>query len=195
MLLPVVHVPPIVEPAAEHTPDPPRKVGTGTAIADRRWALPFLHDFRLHRDVSRACRAAGIERGAAYEFRKASEEFRAAWDDAAERAVDDLEAATFDRAVRGWEEPVFHKGQRVRFTDDQGNVVWASIRRFDNTLSWKMLQAHRPDRYRFGVDAFGTDGPAGIAKALRDTMREMRASVDGPPADPAAPTPPAEGTA
>lgn len=83
------------------------------------WRPVFLEALRNSANIRVACRAAGISRQAAYKARAASEEFRAAWDEALEDAIDMLEAIAQDRA-----------------------------RKQSDTLMIFLLKAHRPEKYR-----------------------------------------------
>jgi len=61
----------------------------------------FLSALRDSANVSEAARAAGLGRQTVYEWRADDQDFAAAWDEAAEAALDDLEKVAWDRA-RGW---------------------------------------------------------------------------------------------
>lgn len=78
----------------------------------------FLAQLRLSPNVSAAARAGGFGRNAAYEWRKDDEEFAAAWDEALDEAIDNLEATAYERAST---------------TSDR--------------LAEVLLKAHRPDKY------------------------------------------------
>jgi len=59
----------------------------------------FLDVFSESCNVSEACRAAGIGRTAAYDWRNDDETFRKAWDEAEQTAIDKLEKVAWDRAT------------------------------------------------------------------------------------------------
>jgi hypothetical protein len=145
----------------------------------RDWTRDWLASFEQTRSVSIACRAAHVGRTTAYRKRESNKRFRERWDEIEATMVDDLEVSTFARAVTGWGEPVFWQGRRITEFDPQtGKQRPVEIRRFDNTLSWRMLQARRPERYRFGLEAMDASETANV---IRDTLRLMRGSVQGPP--------------
>jgi len=48
-------------------------------------------------NVAAGCRAAGIDRRTAYNWRADDEDFAKAWDDALQNCLDSLEGALFDR--------------------------------------------------------------------------------------------------
>lgn len=59
----------------------------------------FLATLRDTCNVSASCRAAMIGRSAAYDWRRDDPDFRAAWDEAEEEAVDKLEEVARKRAI------------------------------------------------------------------------------------------------
>jgi hypothetical protein len=61
--------------------------------------------------------------------------------------TEDIEAELHRRAVTGWEEPVYQKGARVMDTDEAGNPVKASIRKFSDNLLLARARAVLP-QYR-----------------------------------------------
>ena len=63
--------------------------------------------------------------------------FAAAWDDALEAAVDQLEAEARHRAIDGVEQPHFHQGK-----------VCGTVRKYSDALLMFLLRAHRPETYR-----------------------------------------------
>lgn len=83
------------------------------------WREPFLAALRNSGNVRASCLAAGVSRPVAYDHRKRSAKFRAAWDDAMEDAIDVLEAEARKRA-----------------------------RASSDTLLIFLLKAHRPQLYR-----------------------------------------------
>jgi hypothetical protein len=71
-----------------------------------------------------------------YRLRAQSESFRAAWDEAMNQALDDLEAVLLDRAAHGVEKPVFYGGKPC-----------GSVRQYSDTLAMFILRAKRPQTY------------------------------------------------
>jgi hypothetical protein len=84
------------------------------------WRPKFLEALRNSANVRASCQAAGIARVTAYHHRALYPGFAEEWDEALEEACDALEAVARDRAIRG----------RSDF------------------LLYKLLQAHRPEKYR-----------------------------------------------
>ena len=108
---------------------------------EKRWQEKFLAALTNTSNVRASCQAAGIDRHTAYNHRKRSKEFAAAWDKALEDAVDLLEAEAWRRAAKGVEEPVFYKGQPT-----------GTIRRYSDTLLIFLMKANRPEKYRDNYD-------------------------------------------
>lgn len=94
---------------------------TSTQRPSGDWRLPFLAVLRREGNVREACRAAGVSRQVAYRRRNQDSEFRAAWDEARDEAIDQLEEVAFERA-----------------------------RRASDTLLIFLLKSHRPTVYRPG---------------------------------------------
>jgi len=88
-------------------------------------------------NVSRACQTIGITRATAYNWRDADPEFAQRWDDAVEAGTDTIVEEIGRRAVEGWTEPVFYKGD-----------ICGEIRKYSNTLAMFLAKAHRPEKYR-----------------------------------------------
>ena len=71
-----------------------------TSRTDRAREI-FLTTLRDTCNVSASARAAKMGRRTVYDWRDADPEFAAAWDEAEEEAVDDLEKVARDRAIDG----------------------------------------------------------------------------------------------
>lgn len=87
-------------------------------------------------NVSEACRAAGIGRSSAYEWREADPEFAAAWEEAEQEAADKLEREAWRRAVEGTDKPVIYQGE---ITD--------TFKEYSDRMLEVLLKAHKP-KYR-----------------------------------------------
>jgi len=121
------------------------------------WRPKFLEALRNSANVRASCQAAGIARVTAYHHRALYPNFAEEWDEALEEACDALEAVARDRAIRG----------RSDF------------------LLYKLLQAHRPEKYRqqplaiaqaTAVSDAGAVAARARAEALTDT--EWQAFID-----------------
>jgi hypothetical protein len=81
----------------------------------------FLEMLEQTASVRDACRAVSLSKTSAYRLYEQDAGFAAAWDRALAAIRPSLEETAYQRAVIGWEEPVFHAGQivgvRRRFSD------------------------------------------------------------------------------
>lgn len=114
----------------------------------------FLNTLALTGNVTRAADEAGVNRRTAYEWREGWPEFAAAWRDAIEQATDALEAEARRRAVEGWDEPVFHKGERT-----------GVIRKYSDRMLEILLKGHRPAFRESRLELTGPNG-APIAQTV-----------------------------
>lgn len=92
-------------------------------------------------NVSKAAAAIKISRNVAYEHKKIDADFSQAWDNVIEACADAAEQELQRRAVKGYLEPVFYKGQMVH-----------KIRKFSDRLLEFYLKGKRPDVYRERLD-------------------------------------------
>jgi hypothetical protein len=65
------------------------------------WKPAFLAYLRKHPNVSRAAKAAGIERKTAYKAREHSAKFGEEWDEAYDEAIAEIERVAFENASSG----------------------------------------------------------------------------------------------
>jgi hypothetical protein len=123
----------------------------------------FLEVLRQSANVSKACKAAGIGRTAAYEWAKNDSAFALAWDEALEEASDSLEEEARRRAVKGTTRPVYQGGKKV-----------GSIQEYSDTLLIFLLKGARPQKYRERYEHSGPDG-----QAIPISIVEIAAPKDG----------------
>lgn len=133
----------------------------------------FLDTLRATCNVTLAARAVGMARSTLYRLRDQDLDFRAAWDDAVEEAIDLLEAELHRRAFTGVDRPVFWRGEIQR--DAAGRPV--TVKDYSDGLAMFLMRAHRPERYRERIEARLSNGlPVRTAIRLRG-----RAGEDGGP--------------
>lgn len=84
-------------------------------------------------NVGRACKAIGIARQTAYEWRDEDPEFAERWDRAKYVGVSVLEDEAVRRAHDGVSEPVFYMGEQV-----------GTVQRYSDSLLSSLLKAHHP---------------------------------------------------
>lgn len=107
----------------------------------------FLQNFAQHGVVLHACKEAGVCRGSFYKWLESDGQFKALYAQAEQDAVDELEREAKRRAVDGWEEPVYQKGEQV-----------GTVRKFSDNLLIMLLKGKKPETYRERVDLNGRLG-------------------------------------
>jgi hypothetical protein len=78
-----------------------KTLATLTDARVKRWRQRFLRSLRKVPNVKAACAAASVSRQTAYRNRHDDAEFSAAWQDALDASVDELEAVAFKIALEG----------------------------------------------------------------------------------------------
>ena len=91
-------------------------------------------------NVTRAAEEAELGRVYLYQAKKNDPDFGAEWEEAARVGAARLEDEARKRAVDGWEEPVWHKGE-----------MCGTVRKFSDTLLICLLKAHHPEKYRENI--------------------------------------------
>lgn len=111
----------------------------------------FLVFLRTTPNVSQAAKSIGVSRQAIYQERKEDKEFAESWDDAIGEALDNLEAALFDRAVNGVTNDVFYEG-----------VSCGTKTEYSDAASMFLLKNRRPEVFSDKVrqEITGKDGGA-----------------------------------
>jgi AcrR family transcriptional regulator len=74
-------------------------MATRSAKSTDRARETFLAELRATGNISHSARAAGMNRQTFYNWRDADPDFAAAWEDAEEEAIDELEKVARDRAI------------------------------------------------------------------------------------------------
>jgi hypothetical protein len=97
----------------------------------------FLEALALGWSVTHAAGLAGRSRQRFYELREADEAFAEAWSQAIDAGTDVLEDEAKRRAVDGWDEPIYQRGDLV-----------GHVRRYSDNLLALLLRARRPAIYR-----------------------------------------------
>lgn len=91
--------------------------------------------------VTRAARAAKIERTSHFLWKRDDPEYAAAFEMAQQIAGESLEDAAVERARYGVERPVFHQGK-----------ICGYVREYSDTLLIFALKAAKPEKYRERLD-------------------------------------------
>ena len=103
------------------------------------WAPQFLACLVQDPNVSAAARVAGITRDAAYLAREENALFGAAWKEAIETSVEDLESEARRRAMQGV------SGQAAYYLGKE--IPGSRLQEYSDRLLIVLLQAHRPNMY------------------------------------------------
>lgn len=152
------------------------------------WKPIFLEALRNMPVISHACDAAGIARSTAWRQYQDDEEFKAAWDDAMETAIDKAEQEAYRRAVDGWNEPVIDKGRLAwayerkvseegiesfsPVLDANGQPVPLTIRKRSDSLLQFVLKGRRRNVYGDKQEITGANG--GPVTVLDETKKAAR---------------------
>lgn len=91
--------------------------------------------------MTRAARAAKIERTSHFLWKRDDPEYAAAFEMAQQIAGESLEDAAVERARYGVERPVFHQGK-----------ICGYVREYSDTLLIFALKAAKPEKYRERLD-------------------------------------------
>lgn len=118
----------------------------------------FLETLRDSANVTAGAERAGITRHLAYATRKRDKDFRRAWDDALQAALDDLEGALRGRALHGVEQPVFYGGKEC-----------GRVRTYNDALGMFLLRGRRSDVF----NAKGGKGDQTDDRGAAGNAREM----------------------
>ena len=84
-----------------------------------KWAVLFLEAFRNSGNVRAAAKVAGVGRTTVYHARNTVPEFAEAFDAAEDDAVDHIDAAVYNRAIPGGDDPMLRHLHKVRMTSQE----------------------------------------------------------------------------
>jgi hypothetical protein len=135
------------------------------------WPERWLKHYAEHRHIGEACKRIGISRDQLGRYRKENPEFnermQAIWDS----VVDTLENSMMNRAIHGYQEPVFYQGEEcgTRTVHHPATGIF-------------MLKNNRPERYGEQADkgkmtvqekaAAALDALASMAMSIGDKVNE-----------------------
>jgi hypothetical protein len=111
-------------------------------------------------NVARACRAEGIARQTAYDWKESDREFAQKWKDAVEEGTDDLEQEARRRALTGLQKTIFYKGEPI-----------GTEREYSDTLMIFLLKGNRPEKYKDRHELTGANGGAIETKQTVDLSK------------------------
>jgi hypothetical protein len=115
----------------------------------------FLAAIRVMPNVTRAARAAKINKSQHYAKMKSSPEYATVFQQAQQQGFDALSDVAVTRAIDGWEEPIVYRGEiALQEVPGTGKVVPVTVRRVDNQLLRFILERRHPE-YREHVEESG----------------------------------------
>jgi hypothetical protein len=133
----------------------------------------FLAAIRVMPNVTRAARAAKINKSQHYAKLKSSPEYAAAYQQAWQMGCDALSDVAVMRATDGWEEPIVYQGRiALQEVPGTGKVVPVTVRKVDNQLLRFILERRHPDYRERGQES----GAVGI-HVLMDNLNSGRQRV------------------
>jgi hypothetical protein len=108
----------------------------------------------------------GLHRVKAYDHRNACPKFEQAWDEAREQAFKNLpellEESAMARAIFGWPEPIYYKGECI-----------GHRQRYSDALTIFMLKSWKPDRYLVSDVAGAAGTYEDAAQAILDARNKI----------------------
>jgi hypothetical protein len=105
--------------------------------------------------VTRAAKAAKINKSLHYAKLKASPEYAIAFQEALQMGCDALSDVAVTRATDGWEEPIVYQGRvALQKKSDTDELVPVTVRKIDNQLLMFVLKNRHPD-YRERLEHSG----------------------------------------
>jgi hypothetical protein len=117
-----------------------------------------------------AAKKCGINTSTVYRQKMKDPVFSAGWDEALKVALIKAEDELYRRAVKGWEEPVFYKGEET-----------GHVQKFSDTCLIFFLKANNPEKYnpinKVSMDVSSADGsmiPRVVQVADESVLTEMR---------------------
>ena len=130
----------------------------------------FLAAIRVCPSISRAAKAAGVDRREHYRRYKADKVYAKAFDEAYAMGVQALEDACMEHALEGFEQPVIWQGlvsyaqdeHGSLLIDEQGRLIPLTVRKHSVELKKFMLQGARPEKYRTNHHVEGSITHSGI---------------------------------
>ncbi len=148
------------------------------------WRAKFLAHLAEIPNVSRASMLAGVNVKTAYRHRDVDPRFKAAWEQAFQVGVDQIECSLMRLATKGEEEPIWMKNETGR------PVKVDTVRRVNVTAAIFLFKGHRPNVYR---ERFTLSSPPGesLSVTADPAFAEALARAYGPQPAPAEPAKPA----
>jgi hypothetical protein len=109
----------------------------GTAVDSPELREKFLSVLRQTGNVGVAAETINVYRTTPYQWKRKDPAFAKQWDEALDAAADIVEAEVRRRAVEGFEEPVFYKGEVVGY-----------VTRYSDRMLELLMKALKPEKFR-----------------------------------------------
>lgn len=109
----------------------------GRTVRTPKKAAKFLAALQRTGNVSKACKAEGIARRTAYEWRAADPVFAQNWEEAVGAGLDAAEEEAYRRAVKGTLKPIYQGGKKV-----------GTVKEYSDTLLIFLLKNGRLEKFR-----------------------------------------------
>ncbi len=120
-------------------------------------------------NVSQACAAIGVSRTWMYKLKESDDYIATLWEEALGIFNDGLLAEALDRALHGWDEPVFYKGEQIGWR-----------RRFSDRLMELALRGAFPEKYKDRAEVQQHHSGGAIVKIVHmDNDRDGEADCEG----------------
>ena len=127
----------------------------------------FLAAYSAIGVITAAARQAGIERERHYVWLAEYPDYPARFAAAHEQACDRLETAMVQRAVQGWEEPVY-----------QGGALVGHVRKFSDRMLELALKSRRPNSFRERISTEHS-GPGGAPIQIQPVAVDLAKLTPG----------------
>lgn len=141
----------------------------------------FLEQFREHGIRSTAARSLALDPCQVDKWRKRDEEFDAQYRAAEKEAMERMRYISWKRSTIGWDEPLTFQGSvqmkanpafiSKEETPDEPERIPETVRKFDNKLLVKELEARAPEVYKKRVDV--TSGGEAVKTYVNMPIDEM----------------------
>lgn len=130
----------------------------------------FLSHLSECGNVTKAAELAELSRCYLYQRKRSDEQFSADWEEAARIGALRLEDEARRRAVDGWEEPVWNRGE-----------MCGTVRKYSDTLLIVLLKAHHKDKYGDKVrqELTGPDGGPVQVENKISVIQSIMGEIDG----------------
>jgi hypothetical protein len=144
--------------------------------------IAFLVCFAATRSITEACKQAGCSRDAHYKWMRYDDAYRDAFERTKEISNDLISTEMWNRAIRGWREPIIHKGMVMGYTLKKSDDLLMMIARgaMPDIYS-KRVEVSGNIRHNVVVsqvtnDMLGLEGEA-LLTAMKKRISEMKLGV------------------